>query len=247
VKLTVRRLIANHVDLNIACTQWVAKRQPLKNQVVAYTPYSLKQFASASREEPTVYDFIYVGRLVSEKGLPDLLKAFHLLVSDHQYQGIALAIVGDGSMKTSLQEMAGELKLNKNVFFLGSKQGTDLVKAIAQARIGIVPSRWEEPMGGVSLELLAAGKNIIVSANGGHAECVGDAGLKFTNGDYHALHNCMLQILTDTSLATQQKENAAAQVNAFDEIELTKKYINIYEQAIEKRKDSLLVTQKVGS
>jgi glycosyltransferase involved in cell wall biosynthesis len=235
VKLTVRRLIANHVDLNIACTQWVAQRQPLSNQVVAYTPYSLKNFASASREEPTVYDFIYVGRLVSEKGLPDLIKAFHLLVSDSQYQGVTLAIVGDGFMKTSLQEMTDELKLNRNVFFLGSKQGADLVKAIAQSRIGIVPSRWEEPMGGVSLELLAAGKNLIVSADGGHAECVGDAGLKFKNGDYNGLHKCMRELLTNTSLAIRHKENALLQVKAFDEIELTKKYIEIYKQVIRKK------------
>src|SRR5215210_7408550 len=54
VKLTVRRIIANNVDLNVACTDWVARRQPLRNQVIAYTPYSLKQFASASREESPI-------------------------------------------------------------------------------------------------------------------------------------------------------------------------------------------------
>lgn len=247
VKLTIRRLIANRVDLNIACTQWVAHRQPLRNQVVAYTPYSLKQFASASRAESPVYDFIYVGRLVSEKGLPDLLKAFQLLISDSDYQKVTLAIVGDGFIKTTLQEMAKELKLNGNVFFLGPKRGIELTKVIAQSRIGIVPSRWEEPMGGVSLELLAAGKNIIVSANGGLAECVGDAGLKFTNGNYHALYQCMRQLLTDAALAIQQKENAALQVNAFDEIELTRKYINIYEQVVRNRKRPHWVAQKVRS
>src|SRR2546429_5148004 len=147
-------------------------------------------------------------------------------------------------MKISLQEMVEELKLNKNVFFLGPKRGTDLVETVAQSRIGIVPSRWEEPMGGVSLELLAAGKNIIVSANGGLAECVGDAGLKFTNGDYRTLHKCMLTLLTDTSLAIQQKEKAAIQINAFDEIELTKKYISLYEQVIQNRKRPYLVAQK---
>jgi glycosyltransferase involved in cell wall biosynthesis len=247
VKLTIRRFIANHVDLNIACTQWVAERQPLRNQVVAYTPYSLRSFALASREEPIQYDFIYVGRLVSEKGLPDLLKAFQLLISDPHCQNATLAIVGDGFLKTALRELAQELKLNENIFLLGPKEGTHLVQAIAQARIGIVPSRWEEPMGGVSLELLAAGKNIIVSTNGGHAECVGDAGLKFPNGDYHALHKCMLRLLRDTSLATKQKDNALTQVIAFDEIRLTKNYIKIYEQVIRNRRGGFLVAQNPRS
>lgn len=240
VKLAVRRFIANHVDLNIACTQWVANRQPLKNQVVAYTPYSLKNFTSASMEEDKVYDFIYVGRLVSEKGLPDLLKAFHLLISDPAYQNITLALVGDGSMKMSLQDIAVKLNLNKNIFFLGSKQGQDLIEVIAQSHIGIVPSRWEEPMGGVALELLAAGKTLIVSANGGHAECIGDAGLKFANGNYRALYKCMRKVLTDGSLAIQQKDHAVNRLNAFNEVELTKKYINIYEQVIQNRKSSYL-------
>jgi glycosyltransferase involved in cell wall biosynthesis len=235
IKLTARRFIANHVDLNIACTQWVADRQPLRNQVVAYTPYSLKNFASASRHEATQYDFIYVGRLVSEKGLPDLFKAFQLLISEPLGHHATMAIVGDGFMKPALRQLAGELGLKEKIFFLGSKEGVDLIRAIAQARIGIVPSRWEEPMGGVSLELLAAGKNIIVSTKGGHAECIGNAGLKFPNGDYHALYKCMLMLLTNTSLATQQKDNAAAQLCAFDEIELTRNYIKIYEQVIENK------------
>ena len=236
VKLTVRRFVANQVDLNIACTNWVARRQPLRNQIVAYTPYALKHFIPSDNEERPFYDFIYVGRLVSEKGLPDLLKAFHLLVANPDQQNLALAIVGDGVMKESLQGMIRELALDKNVHFLGPKKGVDLARAIAQARIGVVPSRWEEPMGGVSLELLAAGKNIIVSASGGHAECVGDAGLKFTNGDHVALYECMLKLLTDASLLTRQKEMAAIQLKAFDEVELTKKYVNIYHQVVQGRK-----------
>lgn len=235
-KLAVRRFVARHVDLNIACTQWVADRQPLRNQVVAYTPYTLKAFASASRGDAVVYDFVYVGRLVTEKGLPDLLKAFHLLVASSDHRNATLAIVGDGYMGPSLRQLAGELKLTGNVFFLGSRQGADLVTTIAQSRVGIVPSRWEEPMGGVALELLAAGKNVIVSSNGGHAECVGDAGLTFANGDHHVLHQCMLRMMTDDSLARRQKERAAIRVQAFDELELTRRYVDIYEQVIQRNR-----------
>ena len=237
VKLGIRRYVANNVDLNIAATHWVAKRQPLKNQVVAYTPYPLNRFKSANRTSSNwKYDFIYVGRLVSEKGLPELINAFNLLVSTPSCQDKKLVIVGSGGMKDQLEKMTQELHLQANVSFLGSKFGSELVDIINQSSIGVVPSAYEEPMGGVSLELLAAGKNIIVSENGGHAECVGAAGLKFKNGDAKSLYKCMLKLLTNDILANEQREKALIQLKLFDEMELTKKYLHIYINVIEKYK-----------
>jgi len=237
VKLGLRRYVANHVDLNIAATHWIAKRQPLKNQVVAYTPYPLNRFKGADTSSDWKYDFIYVGRLVSEKGLPELINAFNLLVSTPRYQDQKLAIVGSGRMKNQLEKMTKDLSLQANVSFLGSKFGSELVDIINQAKIGIVPSAYEEPMGGVSLELLAAGKNIIVSEDGGHAECVGDAGMKFKNGDAKSLYECMLKLLNDDTLASEQRENALPQLKLFDEMELTKKYLHIYTDVIKKYKE----------
>lgn len=234
VKLALRRYVATHVDLNIAATQWVAKRQPLKNQVVAYTPYPLSHFKAKTSLESSKYDFIYVGRLVSEKGVPDLIRAFHLLVSDSNYRNKTLAIVGDGNMKYAIENMVLELQLANNVFFFDPKQGRDLLQIISQSQIAVVPSVWEEPMGGVALELLAAGKNLIVSAWGGHAECVGNASLKFTNGDYRSLYECMVKILTDSSLAKQQLESASQIAEAFEETKLTKIYVELYKQVIDK-------------
>lgn len=231
-KLAVRRYVANNVDLNIACSNWVAKRQECQKQVVAYTPYSLNKFKAARKIKNRQYDFIYVGRLVSEKGVPDLIRAFHLLISDPIYSRQKLAVVGDGDMKPSLENLVQELHLTKNVFFLGSRSGNELVEIIGNSHIAVVPSVWEEPFGGVTLELLAAGKNIIVSAFGGHAECVGDAGLKFKNGDFRSLYECMVRLITDRALAEQQLENATIQLNAFDEVKLTKRYLELYEEVL---------------
>ena len=235
VKLGLRRYVANHVELNIAATHWVAKRQPLKNQVVAYTPYPLNRFKCARSANSTwKYDFIYVGRLVSEKGVPELINAFNLLVSTPGYRDKTLIIVGSGSMKSQLEEMTKDLDLEANITFLGSKFGSELIDVINQAKIGIVPSAYEEPMGGVSLELLAAGKNIIVSEDGGLAECVGEAGLKFKNGDAKSLYECMFKLLTDDVLGKEQREKALDQIELFDEIELTKNYLHIYMNVIKK-------------
>ncbi|MBW4686014.1 MAG: glycosyltransferase family 4 protein [Komarekiella atlantica HA4396-MV6] len=232
LKLAIRRYVAENVDLNIAATHWVAKRQPLKNQVVAYTPYPISQFKQIKQVYPRKYYFIYVGRLVSEKGLPELIQAFHALVSISDFQNINLAIVGDGNMRKLLEKMVTDLQLSDNVHFLGSKHGAELMEVMSQAAIGVVPSAWEEPMGGVSLELLAAGKIVITSEFGGHAECIGDAGLKFKNRDYQSLFECMKNLISNQSLNEKLLENSYKIIEEFDDIKLTKKYLEIYENII---------------
>lgn len=235
IKLMLRRYVADNVDLNIAATEWVAKRQKLKNQVVAYTPYPISQFKHAKKANGFKYDFVYIGRLVSEKGISKLIHAFHLLISRSEFKSKTLAIVGGGNLKQDLEETVVELLLKSNVSFFGSKQGSELLDIISQAKIGVVPSAYEEPMGGVSLELLAAGKNIIVSEFGGLSECVGNAGLKFKNGDVLGLYDCMVKLLTDESLAKQQLKNASVQLELFDELKLTQKYVEIYKEVLERR------------
>ncbi|MEO1389781.1 MAG: glycosyltransferase family 4 protein [Cyanobacteria bacterium J06634_6] len=232
IKLNMRRYVADRVDLNIAATHWVAKRQPLKNQVVAYTPYPLEKFTSARQNIPKKYDFIYVGRLVSEKGIDTLLNAFQHLISEPEYRHKTLAVVGGGGKKEELETLTNQLNLQNNVYFLGSHRGDDLIEIIEQAEIGVVPSIWEEPMGGVSLELLAAGKKMIVSEFGGHAECLKDASLSFPNGDYVSLSQKMKLLISDHNIAKKISENATLKIQDFNETELTKKYVEIYEKVL---------------
>ena len=77
-----------------------------------------------------------------------------------------MAIVGYGAEEKYLKNLSVELAVSDKVTFLGSRKGNDLLDIIKKCEIGIVPSYWEEPMGGISLELLAAGRIIIVSKNG---------------------------------------------------------------------------------
>ncbi|MBD2230095.1 glycosyltransferase family 4 protein [Phormidium tenue] len=233
IKLSIRRYVADQVDLNIAATHWVAKRQPLKNQVVAYTPYPLAKLRAARQDISKKYDFIYVGRLVSEKGVDTLLQAFQRLMMEPEYRHTTLAVIGEGERKQELETIADRLKLQDKVFFLGAKRGQDLIRVIEQATIGIVPSIWEEPMGGVSLELMAAGKVVITSSRGGHSECVGDAGLKFENGNYNQLCNSMKILVSDHDCFIELCNNIRNQISMFDEFELTQRYAEIYKQCIE--------------
>ncbi len=235
-KLYLRRLVSDHVDLNIAPTQWIAKRQPLKNQVVLYTPFALSRFKDQATQDSHEFDFIFVGRLVSEKGVGTLLKAFRLLIDHDAYRNKKLLIVGDGRWRADLENYCSELKLTQQVTFAGRQTGRALMEHICKAPIAIVPSEYEEPMGGIALELLATGRNIIVSANGGMAECMGNAGLTYVNGDARHLCDRMKELSENKLLRQQQRDMAIAQLEKFDEMILTRKYLEVFEAAVRKRR-----------
>jgi glycosyltransferase involved in cell wall biosynthesis len=233
-KLFLRRFAGQLANANVAITEWVAMRQPLPNQVVIYNPFPLAQFFNISRTEQKSYDFIYVGRLVSEKGVPDVIEAFAAIKKLPSHAHCKLALVGDGNWRPRLEALAKALEVANDITFFGKKSGKDLHHIIAQASIAVVPSVWEEPMGGVALELMAAGKNIIVTRNGGLYECAGKAALVYDNGNSNQLASCMLQLLEDPNLRQKQLQALAIQLQQFDPTLLTAQYVTLYQKILGK-------------
>ncbi len=225
-KLLLKRFTAKYiVTRNVAITNWIQNIQPLPRQVRIYNPFPLGDFFEQKSTKPE-YDFLYLGRIVSEKGVATLLKAF-AKVTVRQGQHLTLLIVGSGNWEVKMKDLAAELNIANNVFFAGKKSGRDLADWVAKGGIAIVPSEWYEPMGGVCLELMAAGKNLIVSDKGGLKECVGNAGITFPNGDDEALADCMLLLLNDPVLRQEQVLLGQQQVKLFNPDIFVLEYIDL--------------------
>ncbi len=230
-KLLLRRLVAKTlVDRHVAVTGWVAKRQPFKNQEVIYNPFPTGRFASVVEKENDEYDFFYLGRLVSEKGVATLLKAFAGFISAKPNYEKKLLVIGGGSWQENVEKLADDLGIRTKVDFVGKQTGDTLLNYVAKGKIAIIPSDWEEPMGGVALEVLAAGKPVIVSERGGLAECVQGAGLTFPNGDFKALQSQMELLVSDQFLLDKLRTEAKFQVQKFDELALTRQYVHTFHQ-----------------
>ncbi len=236
VKLILKRFIAkNLVTKNIAITTWMQNLQPLPRQVQIYNPFPLDQFLSSFKDnhEPE-YDFVFLGRIVSEKGVSTLLKAFAALV--HQYDiNTNLLLIGDGKWRDQMQTLAKDLKIADFVSFVGKKSGSQLVDSVSKGKIAVIPSEWYEPMGGVALELMAAGKNLIVSEYGGLKECVGNAGLTFKNGDSVELAECMSKLLNNEALQEEQKQIGKERVKLFHPSIFVAEYITLLKSIVNKR------------
>ncbi|OUM03551.1 glycosyltransferase family 4 protein [Variovorax sp. JS1663] len=214
MKLLLRRGIAKFgVTRNVAITEWMNRALPLPRQVQIYNPFPIERFRAADREGAE-YEFFYMGRLVQEKGVDTLIRAFARVLA-RQAGRPRLLLIGDGSARPELERLVAELGIGSSVFFAGAQSGEGLVDWVAKGMIGVLPSVWYEPMGGVAVELLAAGKSLIVSAQGGLAECVGNAGLTFPNGDDEALAAQMLRVLEDPALRAEQASKARERAAGF--------------------------------
>jgi glycosyltransferase involved in cell wall biosynthesis len=107
----------------------------------------------------------FVGRLISVKGVQELLQSTKYLSND-----ITIVIAGDGPLYTEVRE--AEKRSNGKILFLGKIVNKDLPKYYNGADIAIVPSTQEEGFGRVIIEALACGTPVIGANRGGIPEAM---------------------------------------------------------------------------
>jgi glycosyltransferase involved in cell wall biosynthesis len=123
---------------------------------------------------PRADHFLYVGRLSEEKGIETLLSAF----KESKY---ALRIIGDGPLKSSVDQFTAE---NGNASYFGFQKKDFIIKEMSRCSALIVPSICYEQFGLIIIEALSCGTPVIASNIGAPADliCEGVTGLHFTAG-----------------------------------------------------------------
>jgi glycosyltransferase involved in cell wall biosynthesis len=112
---------------------------------------------------------ISVGRLHPQKDFSTLLLAFKEVIKENKYA--ILLIVGDGPLRSSLEEETNCLDLSENVRFLGFRE--DIPLLINVSDVLVLSSNWEA-FGLVCVEASAAKKPVIASDIEGVRETVMD-------------------------------------------------------------------------
>lgn len=207
-----RRWLCRRADVNVAVTSHVERRLALPRSQVIY--HGLPDPLGVQVAAPTVTDdsrpermsFAYVGRLVSEKGLPLLIEAARSL--KEQGYDFQLKFVGDGPERRFLQATVSELGLEQNVKFTGFLDGKGLEEGLRDVAVVVMPSIWEETAGLAAIEQMFRGRLVIASEIAGLGEIVGPTGLKFPPGNWSALANCMKQVLDNPDMVRQLGERA---------------------------------------
>ena len=133
--------------------------------------------------------FLNYGRLSSEKGIADLIRATAKLEKENKLGENELYIVGKGPEEKKLKNLVGELGLAGKIKFLGFKQGRELADIIGRAKFIVVPSIWYDNSPMVVLEAQIAKRLVIISDLGGTKESIipGETGNVFEAGNVDEL------------------------------------------------------------
>jgi glycosyltransferase involved in cell wall biosynthesis len=206
LKETLKRKCLSLSKQLIACSTAISERISSK-AIVITNPYDSGKF-KIKPEIKKIKDFLFLGRLVSDKGVSMAIKAFKLFADQHAATSTSFTIVGDGPEMANLLLEVKNAGLEDRVNFLGNLQGTALVDTLNEHRYLLVPSLWDEPFGLVVLEAMACGCIPIVADGGGLPEATGKAGLIFKKGDVEGLYKCMVKITGDQVLQEQFREAA---------------------------------------
>gem|GEM_PF-31875 len=128
----------------------------------------------------------YVGRLVPEKGLMEMIEA--LAFCDTR---VNLLFVGSGDYQPALEQRARELGALERVRFLPGQPLDALPQIMNALDTLVLPSRttprWKEQFGRVIIEAHACATPVIGSDSGAIPEVIGEAGIVFPERDARAL------------------------------------------------------------
>ncbi len=158
---------------------------------------------------------VAIGRLVTYKGYEILLQALRRL--DAQ-----AVIIGDGPLRSHLEQVARDLGVASRVTLLGAQERDQLKQYIHAARVFAFPSVTSaEAFGIVQLEAMAAGLPVVNTALTTAVPNVardGREGLTVPPNDPAALAGAIGRLLDDAALA--QRMGAAGQVRVRAEFDL---------------------------
>jgi glycosyltransferase involved in cell wall biosynthesis len=209
-----RRSLCKSAPANIMVTNHVGQRlQMPRSQTIYYGIDDVPaRDAPSGGNDPGVIEFGYVGRLVTEKGLPLLIEAANDLAKNGKF--FRLSFVGDGPERARLEALVDECGLSERVRFTGDMRGADFARVASLITAVVMPSIWEETAGLAAIEQMMRGGLVISADIGGLGEIVDGAGLKFQPGDWRSLASAMQRVIDDPSLANSLGAAARSRANA---------------------------------
>lgn len=221
-KCWVDRWIEKFVTLNIAVSEAnrdylvTRKRYPANKIRVVPNGRELAEYGEASDEKLQLLRrryglweddriVIVVGRLEEQKGHAHLFAALPVVVK--RLPALKVILVGDGSLRLRLEDLARKNRLGRHVIFAGFN--AEVAPFYHLAEFVVLPSLYEG-MPLVAIEAAAAGKTVVATDVGGTREVVvaGCTGLLVPPGSAEALSGAILQLLADPE-NTQRMGRAA--------------------------------------
>jgi glycogen(starch) synthase len=152
----MKKVLGNSFDHN---TRVIPGGVDANNFPVSMPAERLDELNKKYRFAPDEKIIMFSGKLTKYKGVKYLVQAAKKIPA-------TIVIVGDGPDRKALEQQVKEQNI-KNVRFLGAQPNQEVIRLYYRAQVAVVPSVWDEPLGLVVLEAMAAKTPVVVTRKGG--------------------------------------------------------------------------------
>ena len=207
----------------------LARRIPIRRVEVVPNGVDLARFTPAADWPADDGSILFVGRLVAQKGVDVLLRAFSVLL--RRCPQSRLVVIGDGDLELYLKRVARHLGLPNRVSFVPWRTGEALVERYQRAQMVVMPSYYE-PFGIVALEVMACGRPVVASRVGGLTEIIehGVQGYLAPVGDHLELARYMAGLVGDVALRQTMGQAARERASAFTWERTARETLALYDE-----------------
>lgn len=170
--------------------------------------FDRNRFADVKKDD-NKFTFMFVGRIVGDKGVNELVEAFTEL--QEKYENTKLVLVGpyENHLDPVSELTQNRIVANPAIVAVGPKFGDDLLVEYMKADCHVLPS-YREGFPNTPMEAGALGlPNIVTDINGAREIVVNEEnGLVVPSKNAKALYDAMERMLTDDAFREKIKKNA---------------------------------------
>jgi len=190
---------------------------------------------------------LFVGRIVREKGIYEVIHAIKELDSTDHGIPFRLLIVGNGPEFKGVKERIDALGVSERVIVVNKCPYAEMPGIYNAGDIMILPSipahRWQEQLGMALIEAMATGIPVISTYSGSISEVVGDAGILIQPADHVSLYEALRGLMESGSLRRELGGRALERARyKFDACQVAERVDMVFERLL---KSTPALTQTV--
>ena len=240
-------IMLNKSDKVVCCSEILRNLIPIyhkKNKIddisIVPNPANTKDFYPL-RNNHNSKTIIYCGNFTKRKGIFILAKAIPRIIDSIQDENLKVQIIGDfnnveqngNSPKEQFLEIVPK-KYHKHIEFLGYIENNKLNEYFNKARIGIIPSLFDN-LPYVAMEELLTELPIVASNNTGIREMITDhdSGILYDPNDSEALAMAVIELYNNEKQAKEYGKKGRQEIlKKYSPNVIAKQSIQLYEQTI---------------